>query len=125
MATYQFKCKKCAFIFEEDMPMAKASSHHYGACPECAEPHSPRYYGQMNFICKGEGWPSKNIRRGKAPTSTAADRGLAAAKKLEDVQNARVKAGMPTQGKKAGQLSEPEVKERKQNIHDWIDQGEK
>ncbi len=125
MPTYQFRCQKCEFRFEEDMPMAQASGAHYGVCPECTEPHPRRYYGEINFVLKGEGWPSKNIRAGKPPTTTKESRGLAAVKKLEDVQNAREKAGMPIEGRNAGKLSEDEVKQRKSDIHDWIDQGEK
>jgi putative FmdB family regulatory protein len=122
MATYQFKCQACSFLFEEDMPMSKASGAHYGACPECGELHPPRHYGEMNFVLKGDGWPSKNIRAGKTPTETKESKGLTAAKKLEDVMNARKKAGLDVRDKETG-LSEKEVKKRKENIHRWIDEG--
>jgi len=120
MAIYEFICKPCGIAVEEEHSMANAPSE--TVCPRC-EQTIKRYYGSMNFICKGEGWPSKNIRRGKAATTTKADRGLAAAKRLEDVQNARKKSGMPAEGKNAGKLSDTEVKKRKEDIHNWIDQG--
>ena len=114
MAIYQFKCTECDFIFEKDMPMARASSTHYGACPNCAELHPPRYYGEVNFILKGDGWPSKNIRGGN---SAIADN------KFEADQIKRKQTGQKTFDKEVP-MSDKEFKKRKKNLEDWIDQGE-
>jgi len=121
MVIYQFKCHECEIFVEEQHRMKNAPSE--TTCPKCQQ-IIKRHYGSMNFILKGEGWPSKNIRQGKSPTETKKDKGLAAARKLEDVQNARKKAGMSPEGKNKD-ISEKEVKRRKENIHRWIDEGKK
>jgi len=119
MPNYEFICRDCKIIIDETHSMKDAPVE--TICPEC-NIIIPRYYSSMNFICKGEGWPSKNIRQGRAPVEDKQSRGLSAAKKLEDVQNARAKAGLNPRDKEVP-MTEQEVKRRKQNIHRWIDEG--
>ena len=121
MPVYEFSCKKCEILVEEVHPMKDAPSE--AECPECGETIK-RHYGSMNFVLKGEGWPGKNIKAGKPATDTRESKGLAAAKKLEDVMEARQKAGMDPKGKETN-ISEKEVKRQKENISRWIDEGSK
>lgn len=115
MPTYEFKCNECDFLFEEDMPMSKASGAHYGVCPECAEPHPPRYYGSMSFVLKGDGWPSKNIRKGHSPNAN---------NKFEIDQSQRKKSGQKTFDKEIP-MSDAEYKRRRKNIERFIDETPK
>jgi len=82
------------------------------ACPKCGNA-CPRYYGQMNFICKGDGWPSKTIRGGQS---------LPKAKKLEDVQNAREKAGLNPGREKP--MSDAEFQRRKKLNKRWLEDNQ-
>jgi len=55
--TYEYFCEKCETVLEADFPFGKAPKKIDCECGESCE----RFYGDMNFILKGGGWPSKKI----------------------------------------------------------------
>lgn len=110
MAVYQFKCNECERVFEEEHAMKDAPS---GAkCLYC-NAICKRYYGSMNFVLKGDGWPSKDI---KNSTGGQINR---RAKKIEDVMNEREKAGMDPGREKP--MSDAEFERRKKLNQQWIE----
>lgn len=120
MPTYEFKCFDCKIIIQEDHPMKDAPSG--TDCPKCDKPVK-RHYGQMSFICIGEGWPSKDIKAGKSPTGATKKPGInTGAKSLDNIMNERLKAGM-TQGTKDVPMSNDEFKRRKALNQRWIDEN--
>lgn len=120
MVTYEFKCPDCKIIIQEDHLMKDAPSK--TVCPKCDETVK-RYYGSMNFVCKGEGWPSKDIKAGKSPVGTGKKKGINTnAKSLDAIMNERIKAGM-TQGTKEMPMSNAEFKRRKALNQRWIDEN--
>jgi len=111
MAIYEFMCKECKLYFEKERPMNKAPSS--SKCPKCKK-QAKRYYGDMNFICKGGGWPSKNIRRGDSATSE---------NKFEAEETKRIKQGFKPHKEKP--MSDEEFKRRKKNLQRYIDETPK
>lgn len=110
MAVYEFKCRECDVIIEEEHPMAEAPSE--TECPKCNK-MVERYYGPRSgsFILKGQGWPSKNLRNGKP---------VLVSNKLEEVEADRIKKGLPVGKEKP--MSDEEFKKKKKNIENWLDQ---
>ncbi|MHA2063670.1 MAG: FmdB family zinc ribbon protein [Candidatus Thorarchaeota archaeon] len=111
MATYEFKCHECQIIFEEEHSMADAPST--STC-DCGK-EMKRYYGGLNFVLKGDGWPSKNIRNGKAATANNT---------FEADQIERKKRGQKTYDKEIP-MSDEEYKRRRKNIERFIDETPK
>jgi len=111
MPTYEFKCNECQIIFEEEHSMANAPPTSICDCGK----EMKRYYGGMSFILKGDGWPSKNIRNGKAAT---------ASNKFEADQVERKKRGQKTFEKEIP-MSDEEYKKRRKNIERFIDETPK
>jgi putative FmdB family regulatory protein len=60
MATYEYFCEHCDVVFEREYPFAQNPKK--VKCPQCKK-MCPRYLGgDMTFVLKGEGWPSKTGR---------------------------------------------------------------
>jgi len=111
MPIYEFLCRDCKQIIEEEHSMKDAPSE--TICPDCKKTIK-RYYGALNFVLKGDGWPSKNIRNGVAAITD---------NKFEADQIQRKKAGQKTFDKEVP-MSDDEFKKRKKNLEDWIDQND-
>jgi putative FmdB family regulatory protein len=60
MTTYQYECERCG-AFDKRFVMGKAPEKVKCSCKRDAA----RHYGTMNFILKGGGWPSKEIKENK------------------------------------------------------------
>jgi putative FmdB family regulatory protein len=116
MPIYEFKCDDCRVILEKESSMKDAPTEL--VCIGCKKVLK-RYYGSMNFICKGDGWPSKSIRAGKSPVGNKRPGPNPKAKKIEDVMNERQKAGMNPGREKP--MSDAEFERRKKLNKDWID----
>lgn len=110
MAIYEFKCPDCEFIQEEEHPMAEAPSE--TKCMDCGKTIK-RYYGSMNFVLKGDGWPSKSIRKGE---SAIADN------KFEADQLKRKRNGQRTFDKEVP-MSDEEFKRRKKLNERWLEES--
>jgi putative FmdB family regulatory protein len=108
MPLYEFECKKCEEVFNELRPMKDAPEK--AKCPKCKKV-CKRHYGDMNFICKGVGWPSKNIRRGIDVTSS---------NPFEAEEANRIKKGFKPHKEKP--MSNEEFKRRKKNLERFIDE---
>ena len=69
---YEYACEECQIIIEESFPMGEAPS--FLICNDCRNVCS-RYYGAMNFVLKGGGWPGKTLSRNKKETEKNIDAG--------------------------------------------------
>lgn len=58
MALYDFECKECETVHEENIPMAEAENEMELECPECGKQtdHVKLIGGNGGFRLKGEGW---------------------------------------------------------------------
>ena len=54
--SYEYYCKKCDVVIERQFPFAKNPKRVKCECGKLAESHIG---GNMTFILKGSGWPSK------------------------------------------------------------------
>ena len=61
MPTYEWRCPRCGKEFEMQMSMKEADE--YGKECDCGE-NCERLIVNGNFILRGEGWPSKDLRKG-------------------------------------------------------------
>ncbi len=112
MPIYEFKCHDCKFIQEEQHSMDDAPSE--TDCMDCGKTIK-RFYGGMSFVLKGDGWPSKNIRDGKAAV---------ASNQFEADQIERKRRGQKTFDKEVP-MSDEEYKRRRANIERFIDETPK
>ena len=55
---YEYYCEACDKVFELDFKMGEAPKTSTCECGKSAE----RYFGNVGFILKGGGWPSKTGR---------------------------------------------------------------
>jgi len=109
MPTYVFKCKKCAITFDVQGSMQRPPQKK--KCPHC-KIMCERYYGSgsANFVLKGDGWPSKNIKKGQ---SAIAENAFEAS----DIQ--RKKMGLKVHKEKP--MSDEEFKKKKKRNQEWLD----
>jgi putative FmdB family regulatory protein len=113
---YEFKCHDCEIIIEEEHSMKDAPSE--TECPSCHETVG-RFYGNMNFILKGENWPGKIVKRANGQASRGKKLGGAT---VEEVMEDRKKKGLPT-GAKEKQMSDKEFERRKELNQKWLEQN--
>jgi len=105
---YVYKCVETEELFEVTYPMGEAPTELDSPFADCK---AVRYYGQMNFILKGGGWPGKFIKdKGDRPITQLSP---------DEIMASRKRKGMPTGGGRV--LSEAEVAKRKKNIQNWAD----
>jgi len=53
MPIFDFKCKKCGYLFEKTVRTADTVPPD---CPKCNEPDTTKLIGASTFILKGENW---------------------------------------------------------------------
>jgi len=56
MTSYEYKCQGCGKHIEAAFPMGEAAKTI--TCKGCGGT-AVRFFGQMNFVLKGGGWPSR------------------------------------------------------------------
>ena len=72
--TYEYFCEKCQMVLEAEFSFGKAPKEIICDCGTTCG----RHYGDMNFILKGGGWPSKKMSFNKEMT----DRNEAAGQRM-------------------------------------------
>lgn len=55
---YEYFCESCQKVIEKDFPFGKPKKQ---VCCECGE-KAERYLGNVSFVLKGGGWPSRSER---------------------------------------------------------------
>lgn len=122
MAIYQFKCKECECIFEEEHSMKDAPSETYcHVCNEDCHPlgvYAQRYYGPDSggFILKGNDWPGKIVKRSGKKNG---GKGMTPGEVIKD----RMKKGMGNTGAKEKEMSDAEFKKRKELNQRWLEEN--
>lgn len=116
MPIYEFKCNDCEVYIEEEHAMKDAPSE--TECPECGKSVG-RFYGNMNFILKGEDWPGKIVKRAQGQASRGKKLGGAT---LNEVMEDRKKKGLNT-GAKEKPMSDSEFKKRRELNEQWLEQN--
>jgi putative FmdB family regulatory protein len=81
MPTYEYKCDKCGYVFEEFQSM---SDEHLTACPKC-EGHVQRLIGPgAGLIFKGSGFYLTDYKKSSSsPATSTTNGGNGSSKKTE------------------------------------------
>jgi len=114
MAVYEFKCKDCDIIIEEEHSMKEAPSD--TKCPDCGKTVG-RFYGSMNFVLKGNDWPGKIVKRSQNKNG---GKGMT----IDEVVKDRKSKGLDTRAKEKP-MSDAEFKRRKELNMKWIEENNK
>jgi putative FmdB family regulatory protein len=70
MARYDYRCTKCATVFEVEHPMSERPEV---SCPECGAP-AEQVFGSYGIEFKGSGYYNTDQRdSGKAPSASKCD----------------------------------------------------
>jgi len=56
---YEYFCEDCQEVIEKEFPFGKAEKT--VSCEKCGK-EAERYLGNVNFVLKGGGWPSRSVR---------------------------------------------------------------
>ena len=60
MPSYEYKCQKCDFEFEEFLPMSEYDKAQ--KCPECGSMRTSKIFTSCNFVLKGGGWTGRDLK---------------------------------------------------------------
>ena len=69
---FQYKCWDCEEVIEKEFPIGKADEK--VPCPKCKK-EVERFWGEVSFVLKGDGWAGKNIAFNREMTQRNEDAG--------------------------------------------------
>lgn len=55
---FEYRCESCSKLIEREYSIGKAPSSIKCDCGNDCD----RYYGSMNFVLKGSGWPGRSLK---------------------------------------------------------------